>query len=1451
MPQISKIRIANFQYNDGKRLIADELYDFEGTNKEPSDVLINLANGGGKSVLVQLMMQPIIPKARVAGRKIESFFTKATDHCYVVLEWALDNSKMKLMTGIAMSASDTAGSSDSERGFQIKYYTFISSYQNYQGNYNIISLPLSNKEKGKYIPAAFDTVRNLAKKSSGALVRYASDDSMKWRECLAQYGIVQNEWHMIEELNSNEDGLSKYFSGLKSSDAVIDKLIIPRIEEKQNHSSSKDDSSLETMLISYANQFSKQQDIIKKKDVYDKFGEALNAAKEDANTLGNENYSFETCEKILFAYSDALGAEIAQNKAQENKNESEKDRLNQDIRHIEWERASAEYYACKEKFEEGTGKLQVAETAKNEAEQKAEEAEKRRKLLECARYYGQLKKIESEIAATVAAIHDRENNAETGKRLASLKYSACTAIKTELERLTPEHESVAGDEVQCKTELEKLSTELVSIRKTLEKVKAEKNRFDALLEKQTEEDDALAAELGVEAARMLDGRYQENELQDWKETMQGREKAALTDIDTNSQKLQTMEQRRESIPQELADANSSLRELKRATGELESQMQEFCDAEDRVRAVLAKHGLDYEHRFTSDARSYIDREIAKTEAEVKDINGKIEATEEAIEAVKRGTLHVPKLLLKYLDGTGLHYTTFEQYLFTQQEKGTLSKEKCAEILTDYPYAAYGVIVEERDKESLHREAESEWLPAVLPVFTAADVEKLLMKKATAFSVIAAYSQDYFNNSAAYAASLQEKLKKQNAAKAQREEREKSLQADAIVVDAFLAYDADWESRTEAKISSLNKKAEDVQKHADALRTELEALKEQINLAKSEEKRLEAELINVRGKLSGFEKFLNKLQEEETLAHKYEEAKRNTRELAEKERDSTTRKEQRESKLEQLRNRLKDIELREENLKNGLTAVADAAKAELVVGDWDSLLNQYKALLETQSADLKRLHEDEERLRKDAQEKQREIQRRKCNQAEYENLVYSEDAEEETLKACEAAEELCGDTAKAYIKANREQGRAEAEYNIACARLSEFGGEALPPNEVGNAFETRIAEIRATLADLAKKSKELADRLSRLQRAQARAETAEESYVRPAEVGSIVLDTNYEAQLDTLTKQLREKKTAVMTSRRKIEESFENMAKAYGADATISLAVGNLRETLTSAAMRGDRYYSLYEHIEAVIHTTELQISKYKTDLEDFYKTREDLIRQCMIQGKQMHEGLLQLSVNSKVKVQGKRRQMLKFDVPDTVDENVAKVNISAEIDKGTNEIVAKMTEDAYAESDVRKIASRTVGSGQLLRRYINADNIVLKAYKIDRNPDNSGYRTWEQTQINNSGAEKFVVYFAVILALMSYTRDGYDDSEGKSRSVLILDNPFGPISSRHVLEPMFEISRNYHVQMICLSDISKSDIVSCFELVIRAVVKRFALSSREQLTHEGNEMIEHGFYKSEQLDLFQ
>ena len=63
MPKINRIRIANIQYD--KKVIKDLCIDcYRGEN-----VLLNLANGGGKSVLVQLLQQPILPESKIHGRE--------------------------------------------------------------------------------------------------------------------------------------------------------------------------------------------------------------------------------------------------------------------------------------------------------------------------------------------------------------------------------------------------------------------------------------------------------------------------------------------------------------------------------------------------------------------------------------------------------------------------------------------------------------------------------------------------------------------------------------------------------------------------------------------------------------------------------------------------------------------------------------------------------------------------------------------------------------------------------------------------------------------------------------------------------------------------------------------------------------------------------------------------------------------------------------------------------------------------------------------------------------------------------------------------------------------------------------------------------------------------------------------------------------------------------------
>lgn len=1450
MPQITKIRIVNFQYNDGKRLIADELYNFEGEDKRPFDVLINLANGGGKSVLVQLIMQPIIPRARVAGRRIESFFTRPTDHCYVAIEWALDSSKARLMTGIAMAASDSSSDADSDRGFRIKYYTFISSYQDYHGLYNIVNLPLSEKENGRFLPAAFDYVRNLAKKSGGGLERYSSEEGKNWGERLSQYGIIQNEWKMIEELNSNEDGLSKYFSELKSSDAVINKLIIPRIEEKHSHSDHKDDTSLKTMLLSFAKGYSRQQDDFKEREVLSSFHYELKQTKDKAGELWKSNDALENCVKELFGFAEALNAETMRQEGQSQSLKAQQEKLQNTIRHINWEKASADYYAAKKVYERETQELKTAEDDKAEAGRRCYKAQKRLELLECAHYFDQLRGIKSRLAGVNEAIKSCEDNSQSAYRLASLKFSALVAIKRELDELNIELAKKAENRDALAGEVERLKGEISCLNEDIDAAKKDKTTAETTLKIRMEDNEKRVAELKIPASRNFYGKYQGLELESWHIETEKQAQSIAADIEKTRAELERLEQRRDALPKEIAEADIKNRDFQAELKKREDELNTYRAAKTAAQAVFKKHNLDLSRLFTDYGANYLAEQSAKTGAEIKAADREIEATNAAIAAVERGTLHIPKLLSDYLDSTGIGYISVEKYILAQQEKGNLSKEQVLEFLNRYPYAAYGVIVDKADSETICEEAGNKWLPAILPIFTHDDFERMLKGETAAIRSLSLYAKDYFKDSAGYAENLSRVLSEQTSHKERLEQREKEYEADRMALEAICAYNEKFEPGALLEIERINKSIEETGERLKELEAEQNKVKAKAYDAKENEKRLSEEQALIHSRLAAFEELLQKLAEEDRLSQELDAAVKRLRDLTNNHAQKSAEMAQKEVELGKVETDYKALSDKEKTLHNGLERVADAKEAELIEGQWDELLAEYNELLSAQSADLKRLNEDKERLLKDIDEKQKEIDKRHCSLEEYKTLIYSEEAEAKANSERKNAEILKTEAEDAYNSATRSQAKAESAYKTAEGRLSEFGSEPLPVDKIGADFDSRIADANAKIKGIEGQITALNKELSRLQKVQWKAENAAEQRQRPANYPAVTLNEDYEAQLKEITARIKEWEESLKANRQAVGSCLDKMALEYGSKSTdANRAITGMQVIFSDNTVRGDKYYTLYEHIDASMQTVEKRISQIETDLKEVNKTRDDLVRQCLIQGKQMHEGLRTLSDNSRVKVQDKRRRMIEFDIPDTVDENIARVAIEQEIDKGTKEIAAKMSDEGR-ESEIERIAAKTVGSELLLRKYIGSERISLKAYKIDKNPGNSGYRTWEQTQVNNSGAEKFVVYFAVILALMAYARDGYDGGDWENnRSVLVLDNPFGPISSKHVLQPMFEISKNYNVQMICLSDLSKSDIVSCFDLVVRAVVKPLPLSTKEQLTHEGDEQIEHGFYRSEQMKL--
>ena len=1452
MPQISKVRIVNFNYNDGKRLIADELYDFASKEKDDAlNVLINLANGGGKSVLVQLMMQPIIPKAKVAGRKIESFFNKASDHCFVLIEWIKDNSTEKLLTGIAMSASESSTTEDdSSRGMAVKYYTFYSNYTSYSSPYDITNMPLSKKENGRFVAAEFDAVRTLARKSNGVLNYYVADDNPKWQKKLAEYGLIQSEWRMMEKLNSEEGGLSKFFGDFKTSDHLVDRLLIPTIESKLNQTHSKEDNSLATMLLSYANQYASKQEIIREKEIYEAFSRELTALLPQAESLWNANDALEKCIRELFGFSDALSAKLDECKSLQEKYASDIDELDRKSARIEHERASLMFYKAKEAFELALKSYDEATSEEQRVSLQLENTTHKKLVLECAEYYQKLLRIDGELTAIRSEISRRESGGENGQELAKLKYSVYIQIRDLLSKCMPEAESLERQHDYFMLQKAEFEKQLQNAKKNFEKAKDEYTRADERLRGAESETDRVVSKYGIEISRRLDGAYAIEEVE-VVQSAKSNEKNKLADaIDQADKELANIEAEISSIPQKKADLSLSRSETEQRHKSLKEALEVYYEKEARIKEICSEYNLNFAMRFTSHMREFLLSEQRANQARQAEVLRKIAIAEEEIKSAKRGSLHIPYAVIEYLNSTGVRYSTCEKYLTEQVTEGKLSNEECLEILRNYPAAAFGILMDPSEKERFFDYGREKWLPAMIPLYTYEQMAQILSNAKKFDGAIAFYSEEYFRNIDQFIEDLESNQQALIKERDLIDAIDVKIKSQLDVAGSF-AYDEHYEKEQKDFIARLEKSVSEI----DAKIQALTVTETELTTAKEETKRRLAELSysmqSVNRFLEGIETVLQRISEERSLAEALhnkkldlEEAEQSYKNVQVQLNDITTSLDTIDEKLNELKKQISELS----GVKD---QVGECVEAELVDGDWRELYSKYQSLqsaLNQELSTLKSQLEDKTSRKKDYES---EIARRELSLEEYKEVAFSE----EQLQSVRKEEKLLISKREEAIQhtkqAGAQKGKAEGTLESAKQSLVRFG-EPLDKSEVGSDFDARLSRVREERKALFTQKDKCGKLENRINTIFGRLADRLKKHTRPETIVKVQLEDSFAEQFERMTKEYEAAKANLSNVHAQVSEALNSMKGQFaGSTCGVSDAILGM-SALLSNEMRGDRYYTLIEHINGDIQNTDRAIAQIMTDLKEFENNHNDLIRQCVLQGSRIYEGLLQMASSSRVTVyDGKdKKQMIRFDIPAEVDPVVASAAITDEIDKGTKELVARMSDEAVTEVDIKKMAEKIVGSRNLLRKYIGKETIRVDAYKIDQNPQNAGYRSWEQTQINNSGAEKFVVYFAVILSLMNYTRGDFGSIRDKDlRSALILDNPFGATSSKHILVPMFAIAKHFRVQMICLSDINKSDVINCFDIVIKAIVKKRPMSNNELLTHEGNESIEHGFYRSEQLSL--
>lgn len=213
MPSISRFRIVNFRFDNDKKYIANELFTFNSRSG-----LLNLENGGGKSVILQLALQVLLPNSDLSSRKFVDYFKVNSGAVHIMIEWLLDSVVTEyLLTGICASR-------DSEG---LKYFTYVHAYEG-GDECDIANIPVVNSKK--QVTGYSELYKFLRGKATEKRINTYSKDRLKdYREKLYTYSLFDSEFEAVKTINQSEGGIDKFFERARKSRNVIEKLIIPAI----------------------------------------------------------------------------------------------------------------------------------------------------------------------------------------------------------------------------------------------------------------------------------------------------------------------------------------------------------------------------------------------------------------------------------------------------------------------------------------------------------------------------------------------------------------------------------------------------------------------------------------------------------------------------------------------------------------------------------------------------------------------------------------------------------------------------------------------------------------------------------------------------------------------------------------------------------------------------------------------------------------------------------------------------------------------------------------------------------------------------------------------------------------------------------------------------------------------------------------------------------------------
>lgn len=215
MPNINRVRYVNFQYGAGM-IIRDKTYNMGGQH-----TLLNLINGGGKTSMIHMLAQAVIPNTSYDKRPLSLYFNGAPRTTYVLIEWLLDNNSGYLLSGFCAKG----GHDDVEKWIAFQYHYLM------QNHLSIESIPVI--VEGLVTPFNDFRSRLTQERLKNGVQVFMYDQKKTFSADLRRYGIHSDEWEEHLRMNTAETtGLNQYFDKIRTSGDLMKKEIVPCISAK-------------------------------------------------------------------------------------------------------------------------------------------------------------------------------------------------------------------------------------------------------------------------------------------------------------------------------------------------------------------------------------------------------------------------------------------------------------------------------------------------------------------------------------------------------------------------------------------------------------------------------------------------------------------------------------------------------------------------------------------------------------------------------------------------------------------------------------------------------------------------------------------------------------------------------------------------------------------------------------------------------------------------------------------------------------------------------------------------------------------------------------------------------------------------------------------------------------------------------------------------------------------